>query len=340
VPGETRTLRTWPAIAALLLLSGLVPARVAADSSTDLRSRAEQLSQQNVQLAARSHSALLELYALDSRLAQERARIVSLRIRTAQVRAERAAAEKRLASARRSLKAAQRALSLRLQVLYEQGDTDPVAVVLNATSVSDALNSIDALDRVADDDKLVILQTRQARRRYRAERHALVNREHELESLTAEAAQTVAGLEQARAARAGYLAGLMNQSRLNDATIAALEQQAQDVEARTRELAAAAATRPGGGVPPPVVEGSAMTVTATGYSLKGHTATGAPTGWGVVAVDPSVIPLGTRMTIPGYGDGVAADTGSAIVGPHIDLWFPTLAQARAWGVRTVTITLH
>ena len=36
----------------------------------------------------------------------------------------------------------------------------------------------------------------------------------------------------------------------------------------------------------------------------------------------------------------AADTGSAVRGAAIDLWFPTLAQARAWGRRTVTITLH
>ena len=79
---------------------------------------------------------------------------------------------------------------------------------------------------------------------------------------------------------------------------------------------------------------------STGYSLPGHTATGLPVGWGVVAVDPSVIPLGTRMTIPGYGEGIAADTGSAVRGNDIDLWFPTLAQARAWGRRAVTITLH
>ena len=81
-------------------------------------------------------------------------------------------------------------------------------------------------------------------------------------------------------------------------------------------------------------------MTATGYAINGSTATGAPTGWGIVAVDPSVIPLGTQMTIPGYGSGVAADTGGAVRGATIDLWFPTLAQARAWGRRTVTITLH
>jgi 3D (Asp-Asp-Asp) domain-containing protein len=83
-----------------------------------------------------------------------------------------------------------------------------------------------------------------------------------------------------------------------------------------------------------------MVVSSTGYSLPGTTATGIPVGPGIVAVDPTVIPLGTRMTIPGYGEGVAADTGSAVKGADIDLWFPTLKQAVAWGRRTVTITLH
>jgi 3D (Asp-Asp-Asp) domain-containing protein len=58
-----------------------------------------------------------------------------------------------------------------------------------------------------------------------------------------------------------------------------------------------------------------------------------------VAVDPSVIPLGSRLGIPGYGLGVAADTGGAIQGARIDLWFPTVAQAHAWGSRVVTITV-
>ena len=55
------------------------------------------------------------------------------------------------------------------------------------------------------------------------------------------------------------------------------------------------------------------------------------TAAGVVAVDPSVIPLGT---------GIAADTGGSVHGNVIDLWFPTLQQARAWGRQTITITIH
>ena len=82
-----------------------------------------------------------------------------------------------------------------------------------------------------------------------------------------------------------------------------------------------------------------LSVSAIGYSLRGTTATGLPVGHGIVAVDPSVIPLGTRLSVPGYGDAVAADTGSAIQGAVIDLWFPTVAEAHAWGRRTVTITV-
>ena len=59
-----------------------------------------------------------------------------------------------------------------------------------------------------------------------------------------------------------------------------------------------------------------------------------------MAVDPSVIPMGSRIAIPGYGMGVAADTGGAIVGARIDLWFPSIAQAHDWGSRTVTVTVY
>ncbi|HEY8173130.1 MAG TPA: ubiquitin-like domain-containing protein [Dehalococcoidia bacterium] len=54
----------------------------------------------------------------------------------------------------------------------------------------------------------------------------------------------------------------------------------------------------------------------------GHTATGVIVTYGVVAVDPDVIPLGTRMFIPGYGYAVAADTGGAVKGYIIDLGYP------------------
>ena len=340
VPGETRTLRAWPIVlGTLLALSSLVPGTVAADSASSIRERASQLSQQNADLAGRSRGALLDLYALDSKLANERTRLVALRIRTAEIRAERAAAQEGLRVARHSLSVSQLALASRLQLLYEQGDSDPLAVILGASSVDEALNSLDSLNRLADQDRLVIEQTRSAKQRLTRITRALATRERALQSLADQAAQSTLELEGARAERSSYLASLASQRRLTAGAISALQQQALAVEAKSRQIASVASARPAPAIEPRL-GGGTLTVTATGYAINGHTATGAPTGWGIVAVDPSVIPLGTRMTIPGYGSGVAADTGSAVRGATIDLWFPSLAQARAWGRRTVTITLH
>jgi 3D (Asp-Asp-Asp) domain-containing protein len=83
-----------------------------------------------------------------------------------------------------------------------------------------------------------------------------------------------------------------------------------------------------------------MKVDAVAYYLPGKTAIGVPVGKGVVAVDPKLIPLGTKLHVPGYGPGLAADVGYAIKGRVIDLWFPSTARARSWGRRTVTITIY
>ena len=80
-----------------------------------------------------------------------------------------------------------------------------------------------------------------------------------------------------------------------------------------------------------------MTVVATAYALRGTTAVGLETRPGIIAVDPRVIPLGSKMFVPGYGEGVAADTGSAVKGAIIDVWLPTVEEALQWGRRTVTI---
>jgi 3D (Asp-Asp-Asp) domain-containing protein len=60
---------------------------------------------------------------------------------------------------------------------------------------------------------------------------------------------------------------------------------------------------------------------STASPWYGIAATGVPVQRGIVAVDPSVIPLGTRLYIPGYGQAIAADTGSAVIGNIIDLGF-------------------
>lgn len=87
---------------------------------------------------------------------------------------------------------------------------------------------------------------------------------------------------------------------------------------------------------------SARTVEASAYTMAegsgtGLTSTGVVPYHGVVAVDPDVIPYGTRMYIPGYGFAVAADCGGAINGDTIDLFMEDYGDAISWGRRDVTV---
>lgn len=88
-----------------------------------------------------------------------------------------------------------------------------------------------------------------------------------------------------------------------------------------------------------------LEMTATAYTPgpesnpdgNGLTYTGVPARRGIVAVDPRVIPLGTRLYIEGYGTALAADIGGAIKGNRIDLCVDTVAEADEFGIRKVKV---
>lgn len=90
------------------------------------------------------------------------------------------------------------------------------------------------------------------------------------------------------------------------------------------------------------IAASALDMVATAYTANcagcsGTTAIGRPAGHGIVAVDPSVIPLGARLYIPGYGFAIAGDTGGAIHGHRIDLGFNSTRDALMFGRREVVV---
>ncbi|KAB8137674.1 LysM peptidoglycan-binding domain-containing protein [Gracilibacillus oryzae] len=94
--------------------------------------------------------------------------------------------------------------------------------------------------------------------------------------------------------------------------------------------------------------GKTINVTATAYTAKcagcsGITATGINLlenpNMKVIAVDPNVIPLGSRVYVEGYGEAIAGDTGGAINGNKVDLHVPTKQEALNWGRRQVQVTI-
>jgi cystine transport system substrate-binding protein len=344
-------------LAAIVIAVLLAPAVVGANPSH----KSDALRAQAHALAAKSHAAALGLYSLDQQLVTARTQLASLEQRAESLRAERASLQHQLVVAKQGTRIAQQRIAARLRALYEDGGSvSSLEILFGAKSLDEALTALDNLDRTTHQDADVLHQFETAKTRLGAAAAKLAAREASLAAATAQARATATSLEQTRSQRAAYIASLAAQRRLTEQQIANVVAQARAAQARTAQLTRVAGT---GATGPSVVPATAasvtdaapgvsdvptaaaaggrtITVTATGYSLAGSTATGLPVGWGVAAVDPAIIPLGTHMDVPGYGEAVAADTGGAVVGATIDLWFPTIAQANAWGRRTVTIVVH
>jgi 3D (Asp-Asp-Asp) domain-containing protein len=294
------------------------------------------------------HAALLQLYAAESSLARARTALAQLEARSQAVATRQAEARRSAALVRRALAASQARVADLLKDLYVHGEPDPIAVVLGAESLDEMMAGIDSLSRATALNQRLARQARARAVSLRVLERRLGERRHALEQARAAARVGTAALESAAARRRSTVALIRRQRALTVGQLARLEQQAQAAQRASLKLAPAAASAVASRTaaaatagPPPSVGGArTLVVDAVAYHLAGTTASGLPVGVGVIAVDPSVIPLGTRVFVPGYGPAVAADVGSAVKGAIIDLWMPSTSQARAWGRRSVTITIY
>lgn len=87
---------------------------------------------------------------------------------------------------------------------------------------------------------------------------------------------------------------------------------------------------------------SARAFRATAYCLKGRTASGSGVRRGIVAADPRILPLGTRIQISGGGySGIytVTDTGGAIKGNILDIWVPSCSEAIRFGRRSISVSV-
>ena len=204
-----------------------------------------------------------------------------------------------------------------------------------------------------------------------ASKQAVADGESKIAELTSQIAKTDEEIK----AREVVMAEQMRQAQTDQAQITDLSsskaaEEKRQADAAAREKAKATAepkpsqpanvgqpssnpdtSNTGGSSPTPITpdtpSGNSMTVSTTGYSSDGADGMtpGHITATGIdlwvnpmcVAVDPSVIPLGSMVEVPGYGIAIAGDTGGAIKGYKVDLHFKTTKEAINWGRRTVTI---
>ena len=295
-------------------------------------------------------SAELELYAAESAVARARQSAVRLESRRQAFDARLARTRRRVAVVRSSLDATNRRVADLLRRLYVEGDADPIAVLLGARSLPAMLAGLDELERTTHANRGIAAELRARSRTLRAQLVHLAQVRRQLTDAERRAGAALAASERAAASRRATVESIGRRAGVTRTRLAAIEARvkaAQRASARIERKRAPAlpssrGEAPGAAAAPsPAAPGTrTLVVDAVAYHLPGRTASGLPVGVGVIAVDPRVIPLGTRVFVPGYGAAVAADVGSAIKGNVIDLWMPSTAAAGAWGRRAVTITVY
>ena len=336
-----------------VLITGSTPSSGAAETAPTLRARADSLS--------RSESAaLLELYAAESALAHAQTELARLEERSAQLARDEQGVRRRAEIVRRSLGASQRRVAALLRELYVQGEPDPISVILGATSLDEAVAGIEGLSRATALNERLGIEAEQRARRLGQLRAQLAGQRASLNRSRSAARTGAEHLAAAVTGRRDTLAVLQRRQSLTTQRLAVLQSRAREAERLSADITASstpsvdassdagtssssqsASATPTVAPSTPAPAGTRTLVAdVVAYHLPGKTASGLPVGVGVIAVDPTVIPLGTRLFVPGYGPAVAADVGTAIKGNIIDLWMPSTAQARAWGRRTVTITIY
>jgi 3D (Asp-Asp-Asp) domain-containing protein len=218
--------------------------------------------------------------------------------------------------------------------------------MLGAESIDDAVTRLENIEQIVNQQNSILRQAQSAQTKLLRLRANLAQRKATLDRLRGAAEASAQSLETARSAKANTIHRLSSERALTNRQLANLSAQATKAATtsiKTESQSTSTSTTTSGTTPPPsggsLEKGQKLTVSATCYCLRGSTASGLPVGPGIIATDPSVIPLGTRVYVPGYGNAVAADTGSAVKGLTIDLWVASCAKASAYGRQTLTIEI-
>jgi len=308
--------------------------------------------------------AVVQLLILDRRIADAEALVHTSESVLDRLETEADDAEADAARTAADLERARSRYSGRLAETYKAGDLGWLEILLTSDSLSDFLGRTTLVNRILMQDAELTRRVEEARAQALAADARLAAAAENQRAQVLEARARRADLQAARseqaslvkrlgdhlsAARASARAAAARMATVNDgaqtgsggATIPRSSAPTGTTRAPTAaDPATTAATRPSpaGGAPQP--GGRTLVVKAYAYALRGTTASGIPVAPGVIAVDPRVIPLGTRLWVPGYGEGIAADTGGDIKGNTIDVWMASEKQASDWGIKTLTITVY
>lgn len=316
--------KTWRALLTIAVMTILTASLVLLTAVAPLPVRAQTAQ------AANKDTLVNDIVNLDQQASDLNSKLASLSSQSGSLEGRISAIQGEVQTKQQKLADKKSALAARARSMYVNGRVGTLELLLSTSSIAQYLQRQDDLHKVTAQDTRLIQEVRQQSRDLAGSLSQLKSKKAEVDKVAGELNAKKDALAKTKSDKQALLAKAGPQS-------AAVEQQTRTVEGKMQTINDSTPPAPTG-----KRTGRFMTMTATAYSpqepgLDDHTASGMKATKGVVAVDPSVIPLGTRLYVEGYGNAIAGDTGSAIKGNRIDLCFDTLEECNAYGWRTVVV---
>lgn len=239
----------------------------------------------------------------------------------------------------------------RARVMYINGVDSYLEVLLNSTSFSDFISRADTLVMIVKYDKNLIAKIEKQRNSIIKHRDTLNNENDKLSALKANNEIILTKLSKDIKEHKVLLSNVTNKETKLIAGKKAKELAAAKIieeQAANKRITMSRhldSTSKFDAIPNDESNSTNyFTIESTAYSMGGFTSSGSrtirdPNGYSTIAVDPRVIPMGSKVYVEGYGYAIAADTGSAIKGNIIDVFFNTEAEVLNWGRRNVKIRI-
>jgi peptidoglycan hydrolase CwlO-like protein len=250
----------------------------------------------------------------------------------------------KLETAQKNSKAQEDLFAKRLRAMYINGSDTYLQVLLSSENLGDFISRLDMVTRVIGYDKNVVNKLKLERQAISDQKKALDSENAKLQALKTTNESKLSKLNNDIKEQKDLLGKVTEK----EGQLLAKESASKEA-ASAKEVASAKSSPSSSGTLSRGTSGSGsssysqvLDICATAYSGDGITASGTATkrnsgGYSTIAVDPRVIPIGSRVYVDGYGYAVAEDTGGDIKGNRIDVFFNSEAEAQNWGVRPVKV---
>ncbi len=218
----------------------------------------------------------------------------------------------------------------RARAMYINGVDSYLGVILSSNSLSDFMSKTDMVSKVVSFDNKMLNKLRDKQQAISNQKDALSYENSKLEALKAINERTLSKLNKEIKEQKELLSKANEKEQQLMASSAARDSRSSKGVTLSRGMSSSSSYS------------RVLSMEATAYSGDGVTASGTATkrnsgGYSTIAVDPRVIPLGSTVYVEDYGYAVAEDTGGAIKGNLIDVFFHSESEAQGWGRRSVKV---